>query len=108
MNRAMRRATGSRLKEPVYTLTQSQIQMMKKDATDKAIDTAFVLMLGLPAMVIEGHYPQLMKKEDRVQTFIDLVLEQYDCFNQGYVTLDEIHAYLQDNFGIKIEKGKVK
>lgn len=109
MNRAERRKKGLP-KEPVYNLTQSQIEQMKVDATNVAIDTALILMLGLPVYVLHDHYPELMKREvdgkGREERFTDLLLKQYEMFQEGYFTLADVKQLLLDECGLKIEGAK--
>ena len=62
MNRAERRKSGIKESVKTYTLNDLQIKQIKDDAVKEAIDTAFILMLGLPVMIIHDKYPQLMKK----------------------------------------------
>lgn len=86
----------------------TQINQMKKDATDKAVDTAFILMLGIPTLVIHDKYPSLMRKEvdgkGREERFVDMCLDLYDSFNRGDVSLDDIAMVLKDECNLIIEK----
>lgn len=110
MNRAQRRNAerkGIKVKaEPVLNMKASDISKMKKDATGEAANLAFVLMLGIPAMVIHDRYPKLMKREEdgkgRVERFCDLCLDLYDSFEKGYVTLDDLHECLKEEAGITL------
>lgn len=104
MNRAQRRATGSP-KEPTYTLTKSQIQEIKKQATDEAVDAAFKLMLCIPATVIHQNFSKIMKKEGRVENFLDLVLYLYESYNRGDVSLEELQKCLEEA-GISFQQGR--
>lgn len=110
MNREQRRKTGSP-KEPVYNLTYSQIQQMKIDATNVAIEQAFILMLGLPVYVIHDHYPELMKRnvdgKGREERFTDLILKQWEMYQEGLFTLDDVKQLLNDECGLKF-KGELK
>lgn len=93
-------------KNRVYTLTQAQIDAMKRDATQKAIDVSFILMLGLPVMVVHDHMPELWRKEidgvGREERFADMILDLYDSFQQDYITLDDVLKVLNDECGLKI------
>lgn len=102
MNRAQRRAVGAP-KEPTYTLTRSQIQDMKQQCTNQAADLAFKLMLCIPAIVIHEKFGKLMKKDSRVETFVDFVLEVYDNYNKGMITIEELEARLKEETGISFE-----
>lgn len=52
MNRAERRAKGIKAKEPVINIKVSDLEKAKMEATAKAVDTAFFLMLTIPCMLI--------------------------------------------------------
>lgn len=102
MNRAQRRATKSP-KEPTYTLTRSQIQEIKKECTAEAADTAFKLMLCIPTMVIHDKFRYIMKKEGRLETFLDFVMDLYDSYNRGLLTLDDMEQCLKEETGITFD-----
>ena len=74
----------------------------------EAIDTAFILMLGLPVMIIHDKYPQLMKKvvdgKGREERFTDLLLDLYDSVNKGYVSFEDLKDCLKEECGIEIEQ----
>lgn len=110
MTRAERRL--GKVKEPTYTLTQSQINQIKKDATDAAIEKAMLLTLGLPVMVIHDKFPKLIKVTEsgkgRAERFADLLLDLWDSFEKEYITLDDVKQCLYDECGFTIEEEKVK
>lgn len=103
MNRQERRRLGIRKKDPMVSIKQSDIDRMKEEATAKGCKLAFNLMLALPAMVIHDKYGLLMKKEGRVGRFVDLCMEQYKCYEEGYVTLKELAQILKDEAGVEIK-----
>lgn len=109
MNRAeMRRQQREAVKAgKTYNFNNSQIQALKQDATEKAIHTAFTLMLAIPVMVMHDKYGQLMKKEvdgkSREERFAEMCLDLYDSYEQGYVTIDDLRQCLEDETGIKIK-----
>lgn len=83
MNRAERRRakkTGIPIKkEPVVNIKAADVQKIKQDASKEAADKAFLLMLGLPVMVLHdkfGFGPV------RCERFTDAVLELYDSFEK--------------------------
>lgn len=112
MNRAERRRRVKQglpvNKEPVINIKASDIQAIKEQATSSAADTAFLLMLAIPVMVIHDKYSQLMRREvdgkPRAERFADLCLDLYDSFNRGYVTLDDLADCLWEEAGIKLTK----
>ena len=108
MNRAERRKSGIKESAKTYTLNDSQIKQIKDDAVKEAIDTAFILMLGLPVMIIHDKYPQLMKKvvdgKGREERFTDLLLDLYDSVDKGYVSFEDLKDCLKEECGIEIEQ----
>lgn len=106
MNRAEKRRAGIKAKEPVYNLTLSQIKAMKQEATLKAIDEAFFLMVSIPVSILHDKYPQLMKRDGREQRFADLIIERYKDYEDGYFTLDELEKCLYEETGIRMVKKK--
>ena len=106
MNRAEKRRAGIKAKEPVYNLTLSQIKAMKQEATLKAIEKAFFLMVSIPVSILHDKYPQLMKRDGREQRFADLIIERYKDYEDGYFTLDELEKCLYEETGIRMVKKK--
>ena len=103
MNRQERRRLGIKKKDPMVSIKQLDINAMKEEATEKGCKMAFNLMLAVPAMVIHDHYGELMKKNGRVERFIDLCMDTYRCYEEGYVTLKELAQILKDEAGVEIE-----
>ena len=87
----------------MISIKQSDIDRMKEEATEKGCKLAFGLMLAVPAMVIHDHYGELMKKDGRVSRFVDLCMEEYKCYEEGYVRLDEMEKILKDEAGAEIK-----
>lgn len=106
MNRAEKRRAGIKAKEPVYNLTLSQIKAMKQEATLKAIEKAFFLMVSIPVSILHDKYPQLMKRDGREQRFADLIIERYKDYEDGYYTLDDLQKCLYEETGIRMVKKK--
>ena len=103
MNRQERRRLGILKKDPMISIKSSDIKAMKEDATTKGCKLAFNLMLVIPSMVIHDHYGELMRKDGRVERFVNLCMEQYKCYEEGYVTLEDMAKILEDEAGIKIK-----
>jgi len=105
MNRSERRKLqkqGKQVKpEAVINIKASDVKAMKEEAAKFASDRAFLLMLGLPMMVLHDKYGFGKKRCER---FIDQVIELYDSFDKDYLTLDDIHKCLYDEAGIKLER----
>lgn len=103
MNRQERRRMGIKKKDPMISIKQSDIDAMKEEATAKGCKLAFTLMLVLPAMVIHDHYGELMKKDGRLERFVDMCMEEYKCYEEGYVTLEDMAKILEDEAGVEIK-----
>ena len=110
MNRAERRRQHREAlkKDKAYYMKQEQIDAIKDTTTSKAVDTAFKLMLCIPVMVIHDHYAELMRKEvdgkSRGERLSDLILDLYDSYNKGLVSLEDLEKCLYEEAGIKFEK----
>lgn len=105
MNRAERRRAEKQAKKDkvaTYNLTQEQINQIKKEARDEAIDTAFTLMLAIPLEVLigDGYWAKSAKR--RLPKFLDDVLSLYDSWNKGVLTIEELREDLW-NRGISHE-----
>lgn len=103
MNRQERRRLGIKKKDPMVSIKQSDIDRMKEEATEKGCKMAFNLMMAIPVMVIHDKFGSLMKKEGRVEKFVDLCMEEYKCYEEGYVRLDEMAKILKEEAGVEIE-----
>lgn len=103
MNRQERRRLGIKRKDPMVSIKQSDIDRMKEEATEKGCKMAFNLMMAVPAMVIHDKFGSLMKKEGRVEKFVDLCMEEYKCYEEGYVRLDEMAKILKEEAGVEIK-----
>lgn len=105
MNRAERRRLqkqGKKVKsEPVINIKSSDVQNIKEKATSEAVNKAFLMMLGLPVLVLRDKWGFGKVRSER---FIDQVLEIYEAFDKGYLTLDDIHDVLWEEAGVKIHK----
>lgn len=104
MNRAERRAKGIKAKQATYNMTDDALNAIRAEEQKKAAETAFVCMLALPTMVIRDKFGEIIPKKGREETFVNLVLKQYELFNQGYFTLDDLKECLLQETGIKFER----
>ena len=89
--------------QKVYTLTQAQIDAMKKAAVDEAVSTGFILMLSIPITVLHDKY-WVKTASKKLPKFVDQCLDLYDSYNKGYVTFEELRETLWEEGGIKLEK----
>jgi hypothetical protein len=96
----MQRAANK--KQKTYTLTQAQIDQIKADDTEEAVNQAMVLMLTLPLEVlITDYWPKTAYK--RGQEFTEKVLALYHRWENDEVSMDELKADLWEYGGIRFE-----
>lgn len=91
MNRAelRRQAREYGKKEKVYTLTQGQIDKIKEDAVQEAVDVSFALMLAVPTNVLARCYWEKTASK-RIPQFIDECLSLYESLGTRTVSLPEL------------------
>ena len=102
MNRAERRRSGKKAKVATYNLTQDQINQIKQEARDKAIDVAVTLMLAIPLEVLKSKYWAKSAKR-RLPQFMEEVLSLYADWNKGLLTIEELREDLWEYGGVKLE-----
>ena len=101
MNRTARRKQKNFIKPKTYVLTDDQIRGIKDQAVDEAVEKAFILMIGIPSLVLRDNFGF---GKGRLGTFGDKVLELYEAFNTGVLTLDDINRTIEDETGIVIKR----
>lgn len=92
-------------KEKVYTLTQGQIEEIKKQTLNEAVDKVFLLMLAIPMEVLISDYWMKSAKK-RIPKFIDDVLYLYKAYERGDITIEEMESDLKEFAGITLENIK--
>lgn len=106
MNRAERRRLEKQgktvQKEPVLSMRASDLERIKSEAREEAVDTAMVLLLGIPIKVLRDKYGWGMKK--RLPEFAEALLEVYSDFCEGDMTLEEFRELIYEECGIKFQK----
>lgn len=109
MNRAeLRRAEEEKKKQTkVYTLTQGQINDMKRDiineAQRRAVDQAFIIMLAIPleVLITEEYWKKSAKK--KIPKFIEDVLHIYKAYSVGDLTIEELADDLKEFGGVTVD-----
>lgn len=116
MNRAERRRMErekERARTATYNLTQEQLDAMiqqkigselnriKQEATEKAINTAMVLLLTLPLEVLMDFY---WKKSyaKRIPEFTQHVLDYYEMWQNDELDIEDLKKDLWEFAGVKI------
>jgi hypothetical protein len=96
MNRSeMRRSHNAQQKKnKVFTLTQGQIDDIRKEAVKKATEKAFVLMLALPLEVLRSEEYWIKSAKKKLPKFMADVLMMYHAFEEGVITMEELEADL--------------
>ena len=85
--RRLQRLEGK--KDKVYYLTQAQIDKMKEEAVQEAVDVSFALMLSVPANVLSRCYWEKTAPK-RIPQFIDECLSVYESLGTGTLTVPEL------------------
>lgn len=88
-----------------YIMTQEQINDMKKEITEDAINTAMILLLTLPMEVLMDHY-WTKTYAKKIPEFTDHVLEYYRRWQDGEIKLEDLQKDLWEYGGVRLEKGK--
>lgn len=88
-------------KTPTYNFTWEQIQQMKKDAAKEAVSEVIELTLGIPAMVLMDKYGF---DDKQLPEALDHMVDLYESYEMGYLTLQDIRKTLWEEGGYKIEK----
>lgn len=100
MNRAERRRNDRKKKEAVLNVRREDLEKAKKDATDKAVRQAFVLMMNVPLIILKDKYGFGAK---RLEIFMNYMLDQFDSIEKQYVNFDDMKRALEEETGIKVE-----
>lgn len=108
MNRAERRRKEKEQakKEKTYTLTQSQIDQIRRDAVNDAVKISFTLMLALPMEVLigDGYWRKSAKR--KIPKFLDDLLSLYKSWELGVLTMEQLRADLWNIGGVEVEAPK--
>lgn len=112
MGRAERRRTQKleqKAKTATYNLTKEQLNIavreqvgkelerIKQEATDDAVNTAMVLLLTLPLEVLMDHY-WTKTYAKRIPRFTELVLEYYERWQNGELDIPTINSFKYSSF----------
>ena len=107
MNRAERRRLGVKHKEAVINMKRTDIDKIKKDARDEALEIAFKLMLAIPVKVLSENYSKITKLnvdgKSREERFADLCLDVWHDFNADKVSINDLQDILTDKCGIQFK-----
>ena len=117
MNRAERRKAGKKDKVATYNYTKDQldaliragvkaeVENIRKQARDEAVEIALTLMLALPLKVLKDKYWVKTAKK-RLPQFMEDVLSLYINWENGLLNLEDLKKDLWEYGGIKLEAPK--
>lgn len=107
MNRAERRRQEreKNQKEAMINLKAGDVEAIKKDAVNQATLQAFELMIGLPCLVLHDKWGY---GKQRIERFVWQCIDMLNAFNDGYLTVEDIHQTLKKECGVVIGKGDGK
>ena len=88
-------------KTPTYNFTLEQIEEIKRKAVKDAVQALIELTLGLPVMVLHDKHGWGKIRNER---FVDDVMNLYDSYEKGYLSLEDIRDVLWEEAGTRIKK----
>lgn len=88
------------LREPIYTLKKSELDKIKLQATEQAIEQSMTLLLVLPVKVLKEHYGFSRKK---LENFCAFISDEYDKLELSEKCLDECRQMLYEEVGVRFE-----
>lgn len=97
MNRRERRAAGIKAAPPTYVMNQQQIDQMKREVSDRAIESAVVQLMGLPLIALRDAFGF---GTVRLCRFMDEMMKQIQLFHEGYMTLADLVEVVKDETGV--------
>ncbi len=100
MNRAARRHAAKTCvshKDVLQHIEKEQIQKKAEDAADKVM----LGLLGLPCLVLKDKFGF---GKVRLERFTDALLDMYDSYTRGYITVDDVLEVLEHEAGLIISK----
>lgn len=105
MNRKQRRyleRQGKQVpKEPVYNIKSNHIKEITDKVTQDATENAIVYISVLTIYVLNSKFG-IGKK--RLNRFMTEYINQLECVQDEYVTLEDMYDYIEEMTGIEIRK----
>ena len=100
MNKKFKEYKEKSRQQRTYVLTQSQIDRLKMDATEKALEDSLTLLLVLPVKVLKEHYGFSIKK---LENFCSFISDEYEKVPLDKMGLAECKQYMYDTVGVRFE-----
>ena len=103
MSRAERRRLerDNSKSQKTYTLTQAQIDQMKKEVSMEATKKAFIMMMGFPLLTLRDKFGF---GKERLNRFMDKMLDLYEAYEMDYVDLDDLNDTIMKETGVTLIK----
>ena len=89
-------------KKPVYQIKPKDYMAMKKKAVIEGVDNALVLLLSIPVKVLCDNYG--WTAENELPEFVEHMINEYESFSSGDITLEEYQELVYQNCGVKFER----
>lgn len=89
-------------KKPVYQIKPKDYMTMKKKAVIEGVDNALVLLLSIPVKVLCDNYG--WTAENELPEFVEHMINEYESFSSGDITLEEYQEFVYQNCGVKFER----
>lgn len=100
VNRAERRRLEKQAKKnPAMTIKASELEAIKQNERQKALDTVLPLLLGLPVKVLKEKYNWGTQK--RLPDFADALLEAYEEFSKNEQSIEDLMKQVEKDCGIR-------
>lgn len=95
-----RQAKKASKKNKVYTLTQAQIDKMKEDIFDDAIDYSFSLMMSFSTKSLLKYWKKTAPK--RIPEFLNDCIKLYKDVETRAVLLPDLEKEIEEACGVKM------
>ena len=87
--------------QKTYTLTQAQIDQMKKEVSMEATKKAFVMMMGFPLLTLRDKFGF---GKERLNRFMDKMMDLYEAYEMDYVDLADLNDTIMKETGVTLLK----
>lgn len=103
MTRAERRriAKKQNKKEPIYNISEQNINKIKQNVTENAVETAITLLFSLTIRVMKEHYGWGHK---RLPELADLLCDAYQEFDESGRTIRQEAEYTYQMTGVRFAR----
>lgn len=95
--------TREQLNHMVHERVEDELDHMRQEAMEEAINTAMLLLLTLPLKVLMDHYWNKSYTK-RMPEFINYVLSYYEQWQKGELDMDELREELWEYGGVRLEE----